>query len=1002
MNATIDFRAIAAAALARAETLVPSWLPEGKREGHEYTALNPRRPDAHIGSFKINLTTGQWGDFATDDRGGDLVSLFAYLGNLKQTDAARQLAEALAIAIPPATGGTRRAPRAATQPSPTGAASHAIGGNLVSTYPSPTGAASQPSTAGGSPAQPAATPPPLSAIPRHAQDKRPVAHRRHGKPTKTWVYNNAQGEPIAYVCRFDPPGVRKEYCPLTWNVTTSTWEWKAPPPPRPLYGLERLAARPAALVIVTEGEKAADACQALCPEAVVITSMNGAQAAAKSDWRPLAGRSVRLWPDHDPEGAKYADTVRKLARQAGALRIETLDLFSLAKLPGTATPRELPEKWDAADALADGWTPETFARAAVWSVVPGAAPRKASAAEQATMAKGTPTGNSNASKADGSNDHPVANHLSIDQASFGNSVPETADPATKGAAEPLPKPEVARPSYVVHPDWTGFGKPGLYWHTEKIRGETKEKIDTWICSPLWADAVTASEKESDFGLLLRFTNANGNEREWSMPMRLLRGSGEELRGELLDLGVRIDPACHKQLNGYLMSRLPERRVLAATATGWHADGSVFVMPETTLGEGEVRYQSETASHDEFAVTGSLSGWQQEIAARCVGNPALAFAVAAALGGPFLHLIKRPGGGFHFVADSSTGKTSLLTIAASCWGGAGFIRTWQATAAGLEGIAAAVTDTALVLDEISEADPRTIGSIVYQLGNGTGRTRGERTGGARAVQRWRVILLSSGERSLAVTMAEGGKAPKAGMEIRLLDIPCTRAAGVFDCIHDAPDARAFSDTLRTAAARHHGHAGPELVRAIIAHRAVDFGGEHARILHLPAFAHDNALEGRAAHAFALVAMAGELATEWGILPWPEGTAIEAAAWAYHAWRQGRPRNENESTQILRSVSDFLTRHGDSRFSNIASDGNIHLPPIRDRAGWWRDTEHTRVYLFTPEGLREAAAGFDFRRALKALDSAGWIIDRDPGKSAKKVKVQGRAIALYHVAVPEGDD
>lgn len=953
MNERLDFQAIAAAALGRAELLVPQWLPEGKRQGHEWTSINPTRADAQPGSFAVNLTTGKWGDFATEDKGGDLISLLAYLEGMSQASAARKLRE---IVLP----GTFSQRTKGTEGTSL---------NHIAVFGSLSGSLSERNR------EPARELPP---IPRHAQDKRPAAHRTHGKPTATWTYRNNQGEPIAYVCRFDPPEGRKQYCPQTWDPDAKLWRWQAPPVPRPLYGLDRLAARPEALVIITEGEKAADACQALFPVAAVISSMNGAQSPGKSDWRPLAGRQVRIWPDADEPGAQYAAAVAKRVSEAGSQAVEILDIASLARNPATGATRELVRGWDAADALADGWTPATIAAAAVWSAeIFGTPKAKATHPEVDATDQGT-----------GEPD-PVASATD----------PGTEEPTAKRAK--LPKPEVTRPSYVVHPEWTGYGKPGLYWHTRKDRGEEVEYIDTWVCSPLWADAVTASERESDFGLLLRFRNALGHEREWSMPMRLLRGSGEELRGELLDLGVRIDPACHRLLNSYLMSRVPPRRVLAATATGWHADGQVFVMPDATLGEGEVRYQSEHAHHDEFATSGTLSGWQTEIAARCVGNPALTFAVSAALAGPLLAKIQRPGCGFHLLGDSSSGKTTLLHAAASCWGGAGFIRTWQATAAGLEGIAAAVTDTALVLDEISEADPRTIGSVIYQLGNGTGKSRGARTGGARAVQRWRVILLSSGERSLAATMAEGGKAPKAGMEIRLLDIPCSRAAGVFDHIHDQPSARAFSDALRTSAARHHGHAGPELVKRIIASQQ-DYGEVHARLLRLPLFAGDNALEGRAAHAFALVAMAGELAAEWGIVPWSEGTAIDAAAWAYGAWRDGRPKGQGETTQILRAVSDFLARHGDSRFSSLMNDGDDRHPIIRDRCGWWRDTDQTRVFLFTPGGLREASAGFDFRRALKALDSAGWIIDRDPSRNSKKVKVQGRSLSLYAVAIPEEED
>jgi hypothetical protein len=93
----IAFRRIADAATQRAETIVQRWLPDGKREGTEWVALNPTRSDSRKGSFKVNLKSGKWGDFATGDRGGDLISLAAYIHHLDQAEAARRIAEMVGI-----------------------------------------------------------------------------------------------------------------------------------------------------------------------------------------------------------------------------------------------------------------------------------------------------------------------------------------------------------------------------------------------------------------------------------------------------------------------------------------------------------------------------------------------------------------------------------------------------------------------------------------------------------------------------------------------------------------------------------------------------------------------------------------------------------------------------------------------------------------------------------------------------------------------------------------
>ena|SRR5215207_7867134 len=93
----IDFVTVHQVALSVLPTLLARWLPNGRRKGHEYVALNPRRNDRHLGSFRINLSTGRWSDFATGDRGGDVVSLAAYLAGISQVEAARKLAEMLEV-----------------------------------------------------------------------------------------------------------------------------------------------------------------------------------------------------------------------------------------------------------------------------------------------------------------------------------------------------------------------------------------------------------------------------------------------------------------------------------------------------------------------------------------------------------------------------------------------------------------------------------------------------------------------------------------------------------------------------------------------------------------------------------------------------------------------------------------------------------------------------------------------------------------------------------------
>jgi hypothetical protein len=97
-NSRVDFDQVNRAALAVLPSLLARWLRGGRIEGNEYVALNPRRVDNHLGSFRVNMRTGRWADFAiAGARGGDVVSLVAYLGRIGQAEAARRLAAMLGI-----------------------------------------------------------------------------------------------------------------------------------------------------------------------------------------------------------------------------------------------------------------------------------------------------------------------------------------------------------------------------------------------------------------------------------------------------------------------------------------------------------------------------------------------------------------------------------------------------------------------------------------------------------------------------------------------------------------------------------------------------------------------------------------------------------------------------------------------------------------------------------------------------------------------------------------
>ncbi len=156
-----------------------------------------------------------------------------------------------------------------------------------------------------------------------------------GLHTAKWDYLDAEGQLIACVYRYDPPGCKKEFRP--WDARRRK---AAPPEPRPLYNQPGM--RVSTQVVLVEGEKCA---QALIDAGIcATTAMHGAKAPVdKTDWSPLAGKTVLIWPDRDKPGWEYAAEAGQAILAAGAQSCHIV-----------YPPDEVPEGWDAADALAEG------------------------------------------------------------------------------------------------------------------------------------------------------------------------------------------------------------------------------------------------------------------------------------------------------------------------------------------------------------------------------------------------------------------------------------------------------------------------------------------------------------------------------------------------------------------------------------------------------------------------------------------------------------------------
>lgn len=938
---------VAAAALASFDAVI-DWLglSNGKRQAQEWVTLNPHRPDNSPGSFSINSTTGGWGDFAVGAKGGDLVSLTAYLKDVRQIEAANQLGAFLGIPAP------------ARQNRSTRGAMGAGGATAPTTNKQPASASKLQAVQSSGDC--------VSPVPDDAP-ARPKKHSKLGAPSKVWEYRDTDGRLLFLVCRFDLADGGKDIRPLTLRRMPSgelVWRWLGVNAPRPLYGLDRLAARLDAEVMICEGEKAADAAALLFPDYVAITSPNGAKAADKSDWSALAGRRCVIWADADAAGDAYADEVCRRIQSMEAAEIRRLNGAIFLTLPDGSKREQLPEGWDAADAIAEG-----YSSAWVGACIAGDV------------------------------------ECFVDANSAAVPASSKNDPATAAKTN-------ARQHFSL--DDRGVWFVG----TDKEGNSTTPR---WICAPLDVLAMVRDPINRGWGKLVLFEDPDNNQHREIIPDALLCGDGAEMERLLRGWGLQIAPKGRAPLLEYLITSRPKDRARVTPRTGWHdgSAGSVFVLPDRSIGDaGELWLFEDAGAPSSFKTKGTLAEWRDDVAAKCVGNSRLAFSVSMSLASPLLHMAGMESGGFHFRSNSSDGKTTALRVAASVCGGPDYMQRWRATDNGLEALAMQHCDAPLLLDELAQLDPRAAGEVAYMLANGAGKARAQRSGGMRDTAFWRLLFLSAGEIGLAQHMMEAGKQAKAGQELRVAEIPADAGAGlgIFEQLHGEANGAEFSRALDRGTRKHYGTAWLAFLSSLAKHQGtiVDALREARKAFERHYLTDDASGQARrVADRFALVGAAGELATKWGITGWVAGESLKAAGSCFSAWLTNRGGEGNaEERAMLAQVREFLRRYGESAFTDWdrpANDSDKHSPVRSDRAGYRKHdpvTDEIDYYIFTETFRTRICKGYHAANMGRLLMARGYIEEgKESGREwvvKEKLPTEGRARVVHVLPTIWADD
>lgn len=775
-----------------------------------------------------------------------------------------------------------------------------------------------------------------------------------GRHEAVYEYRDAQGHLVQLIFRVlirdekSPTGMGKIFTPYTlWKYPDGTeyWHKRAIPESRPLYRLGDLGKFTDFPVLIAEGEKCADAAADHFLDVVTVTWQGGASGWKKVDFAVLKGREIYLMPDNDEPGRKVMADLAVHLEAIGAGPIHLLDTAAIAR----GTIGEAREKCDVFDIIASKKVDGHFGN---------------------ILTKFPPT---LCSKED---------------------APQSDEKAVKRTPGHLADIDI--------PDEFELNENGL----TRIRyGRKGEEKHVFISSPIVVMGKT-TQKDTGWGNLVALKAPDGTWKTVVIPNRMLSGCGREMREVLNVAGAVLAPGSFERqaLIEYIAFNQCDRIIEIADRTGWHKD--VFVLPGQVIGSedgSDVLPPDVDGINHMIGLAGSFDAWKQ-MAALASGSSRCVFLISAALSTPLSSLIGDAAGGYHICGESSRGKTSLLTVAGSVWGGGGregLVTSWAMTANGGEALAALRSGTVLALDEFHLANPDSIREVIYRLINGVGKARATTSGSAARSAEWNTTLLSSGETTIESRMPrnrQGGTTHTGGVAVRMIDIPhVVSEDATFEDIGSCGSEMEFVTRIRELALTNYGHAGPAFVEAVLKNREEAKSRLASLISEFvddTVGQEDDPQVGRVARRFAIVAAAGRLASEWGIVPWGPDVSQRAAAACFRAWCdvRGKTNASHEQTNAIRQVRKIFEAYSASRFERISRDAegrplDSQLMSVRDRWGYRETDDDGKTVFYVPRDIfkDEICGEHDPKMVARLLRDRGALDPADGRHFAKKVRL-----------------
>lgn len=588
-------------------------------------------------------------------------------------------------------------------------------------------------------------------------------------------------------------------------------------------------------------------------------------------------------------------------------------------------------------------------------------------------------------------------------------------------------------------EWFKVDADGVYLirliYDKELRQE-KEQRPKKIAARVDVVGKSCNQNGGGWGRVIVFKDGIGRERRLTVSMKDILSGGAALSQALGEAGLAVFDISaangmaplNRFINSFPLDDLPT--IKTVDGGGWTDETfSCFVFGDglTVQAEGSDRAELAAGAKAPIIKTrGTLEDWQRVNAEIARHSMRLSFAVAAALAAPVLPIVGDMSRIFHFYGQSSGGKTSLMLAAASVWGDKTFKRSWDTTKAAPAALAKMYNNLPLIFDELKAARD-IVKDVGYMIGNGQDRSRSDRNGNAREARTWSLYALSSGEGSLAEIKSQNCRGMDAGVAtgelVRFIDIPAQAdendaEKGVFESFPEGltVDGRSNWIDAHCSAFPAYGTAGVAFLRRLMddikahgvnAYRETILAGVKVFEQGYQTAAASPTM-GRVLKAFAIVAVVGEQAIAYGVLPWKSGAATRAAQVCFEAWRGSTNTPEDQESAFIENLKEDPKKRGAS-YQQYTETGE-GTPPVGAQAALGRlittgtKGNGIREHLFAfydaaqlDDLIKRTANGLPKSNALAALKRLRMLCVTDEAKGKYRVRRKGSSPLAFGLTI-----